>query len=325
MTGSSRTGSGNIEECAARWLMRRDEPGWSEQEQAALDTWLNESMAHKAAYWRLEHGWRKAVRIAALGSAPAPVARRRDWHRAWQAVAAAASIAAVVVLFGSRLTTREAAPVPQMLFTTAVGGYQRIPLTDGSTLELNTATRLRAAVSDNKREVWLDQGEVYFEVFHAEKHPFVVHAGARQVTVLGTKFSVRREDEKIVVSVVDGRVQINEASPEHGSRSTVITGGDMAIARGESTTIVANVAGRVANGLSWRDGLITFDGSTVAEAAAEFNRYSRRKVIVSNPRDTGVKIGGTFQASNVDAFAYLLREAYGIQVIVQDEAVMNPR
>ena len=319
MTGSKD--SGQIEECAARWLMRRDEPDWNAQEQAALDAWLDESMAHKAAYWRLDHGWRKAVRIAALGNAPVPVSKRRHWRGAWQAAAAAACIAAVAALVGYRLTTREA-PAPQMLFATTVGGYQRIPLIDGSTLELNTATRLRAAVSDDKREVWLDQGEVYFEVFHARRNPFVVHAGARQIAVLGTKFSVRREDEKIVVAVVDGRVQINEASPAQEPRSIVIAGGDMAIALGESMTIVTNVAGRVANGLSWRDGIITFDGSTVAEAAAEFNRYSRRKVVVSDPRATSVKVSGTFRASNVEAFAYLLREAYGIQVMVQDEALL---
>jgi len=53
-----------IEEQAALWVMRREEPGWSSFDEAALDDWLDQSDLHKAAFWRLEHGWRRADRIA---------------------------------------------------------------------------------------------------------------------------------------------------------------------------------------------------------------------------------------------------------------------
>ena len=53
-----------IEERAALWVLRREECYWSADEQEELDRWLAESDAHKAAFWRLEHGWREADRIA---------------------------------------------------------------------------------------------------------------------------------------------------------------------------------------------------------------------------------------------------------------------
>jgi transmembrane sensor len=38
----------DIEAEAAKWLMLREQPQWSQADQAALDGWLDESMAHKA-------------------------------------------------------------------------------------------------------------------------------------------------------------------------------------------------------------------------------------------------------------------------------------
>ena len=48
-----------IEELASLWVVRREEPEWSANDQADLDQWLAESDAHKVAFWRLEQGWRE--------------------------------------------------------------------------------------------------------------------------------------------------------------------------------------------------------------------------------------------------------------------------
>jgi transmembrane sensor len=37
-----------------------------------------------------------------------------------------------------------------------------------------------------------------------------VHAGKRTITVLGTKFSVRREKDRVTVNVVEGRVRVDD-------------------------------------------------------------------------------------------------------------------
>lgn len=317
-----------IEELAARWLMRREEPGWSPAEQAALDAWLGESMAHKAAYWRLEHGWRQADRIAALGDGPAEAEAsapreqepylRRHWHRF--AIAASLLIAIAIGAFtlapGLAPGTGDAAPAGQR-FATAIGARRTLALPDGSRVELNTATVVRADLDAARREIWLDRGEAYFEVAHAPERPFVVHAGSRTITVLGTKFSVRRDGERVSVAVVEGRVRIEPTGPGGGERSATIAGGDLAIAQGPSTLVAANSAERVESGLAWRRGVLTFDHATLAEAAAEFNRYNVRQIVIGDPETAGIRIGGTFEADNVDAFVRLLRDAYGLEIEVR--------
>ena len=311
----------DIEQRAAEWLMRREEPGWSPADEAGFDAWLQESLAHKAAYWRLDHGWRQADRIGALGL-DAPEAQHSRWMNSWWPLAAAASLAAVLVVGGRELEQR--APPPQVAalhFSTPVGGRKTIPLVDGSKVELNTATIVRTAVDDRRREVWLDRGEAYFEVAHLAGRPFVVHAGDRTVTVLGTKFSVRRDGDKVTVSVIAGRVKIDDARQHDQVPNAIITAGDIAIAQGPSTLLAARSEDGVAEGLAWRDGILNFDHASLADAAAEFNRYNSKQIVIADAETGEIRIGGTFQASNVDAFVRLLHEAYGLRVTASSNQV----
>jgi len=318
----------DIEDRAARWLIRREEPDWSERDQAELDSWLAESMAHKAAFWRLEHGWREADRIRSLGLAAEQHGERPASlvFRWWKPAAIAASLAAVVgvgaIQFApDRQPSGHEAVMAQVRFDTPVGGRRTVPLSDGSRIELNTATIVRAGVASDRREVWLDRGEAYFEVAHDADRPFIVHAGSRTVTVLGTKFSVRRDENRVIVSVVEGRVRIEDSRTGQAARAAIISGGDVAIARGPSTLLAARSEERVESALAWRDGMLAFDQATLAEAASEFNRYNPKPIVITDPQAASIRVGGTFQASNVDAFVRLLRDAYGLRVTSDPDAV----
>jgi transmembrane sensor len=66
------------EEAAARWLLRQEEAGWSEQDRAQLEAWLKAAPEHRVAYWRLEYGWRRADRIADLAELAEPAEPARN-------------------------------------------------------------------------------------------------------------------------------------------------------------------------------------------------------------------------------------------------------
>ncbi|HEX3363906.1 FecR family protein [Phenylobacterium sp.] len=309
----------HTEEIAARWLLRQQEDGWSADDQTELDAWLDAAAEHKVAYWRLEHGWSKVDRLAALKSpsaAPRRISRLRGF---WRPVAVAASVAACLAV-GAAVWS-----VPGLFqakdFHTDIGVRETVPLADGSKVELNTQTRLRTAVTRRTREVWLDRGEAYFEVAHDASRPFVVHAGAKTVTVLGTKFSVRRNGDQVEVAVVEGRVRVADASWPAVTPPPVLTRGDTAIAAGPSMIVAAKSVERVANELSWREGVLTFDQSTLADAAGEFNRYNRKKLVIADGPTAQMRIGGSFEAENVEAFARLLQQAYGLRVDDTGETV----
>ncbi|MDG2535904.1 FecR domain-containing protein [Sphingomonas sp. HITSZ_GF] len=313
-----------IEDRALDWLVRRNGADWTEEAQARLDAWLEESMAHKAAFWRAQHLWRQADRIGSLGIAAQPEAEAPTGPRRWWSVAIAASLVAAIgiggVAFGPRLLDRQAPAVQQARFDTPLGGRRVVPLSDGSRIELNTQTAVRTAVNDARRDVWLDAGEAFFEVAHREGKPFVVHAGNQTVTVLGTKFSVRRDRDRVTVNVLEGRVRVDDGQGQM-AHAAIITAGDTAISRGASTLIAAKSEARVENALAWRDGMLRFDQAPLTDVVAEFNRYNRTRLVVTDAAAGRIPIGGAFQASSVDSFVRLLRDAYGLKIERDDTMV----
>lgn len=298
----------DIEDRAARWLLRREEPGWSTEDQTALDAWLAASSLHRVAFYRLEYGWRKADRLAAM---PAPAVFERERHSAMPrlgrvAAAAALVVAAVtggVLLFGGdRVSAR--------IYTTEIGGRSSFPLEDGSQIELNTNSELRTALDATSRTAWLERGEAYFAVAHDAGRPFVIHAGPRLVKVLGTKFSVWRDGDRLVVTVLEGRVEVDAPPASH----MVALPGDIVTAEGVVETVRHESLDEAARTLAWREGFVTFDQATLAEVARQFNRYNRRQIVVDPAAAKAIRIGGTFDAGNVDAFVRLLQEAYRLTV-----------
>ena len=305
-----------IEDQALDWLIRRDGPDWNEEAQAEFDAWLEESMAHKAAFWRADHGWREADRIRSLGfdNDDGPVEEKRE--RKWWPAAIAASLLAIVTIGGISVAPsffNEPAPqVQQARYDTPVGGRRIVPLADGSKVELNTRTVVRAAVDEDRREVWLDFGEAFFDVAHRKGEPFIVHAGPQTITVLGTKFSVRRDRDRVTVNVLEGRVRVDDKGNE--AHAAIITAGATAISRGPSTLITAKSEERVESALAWRDGMLSFDQAPLSEVALEFNRYNSMQLIIADPAASRIPIGGSFKASNIDSFVRLLRDAYGLNI-----------
>jgi transmembrane sensor len=193
-----------------------------------------------------------------------------------------------------------------------LGGHDRVALSDGSTVELNTSTIIRARVSKASRDVWLDRGEAFFSINHLQV-PFVVHAGPRLITVLGTKFSVNHEGDLVRVSVVEGMVRVSDANGSDPNPEATITRGDLLETEGGSTLVVQSAEDRIERSLAWRDGMLEFEQTPLADAAEQFNRYNQHKLIVAGSAAT-LPIGGSFRTSNVEAFARLLHDAYGLHV-----------
>lgn len=328
-----------IEAQAARWVARSEAPGWSTGDQAALDAWLDESDAHRVAWLRLRSVWRRADRLAVLraperrledGGSHAHTAGARKPRPARTRWRAAAAVLVLAALAGGTL--------PYLVherdtYSTSIGGQQTVPLADGSRLELNTHTRLRAAMDERRREVWLQRGEAYFDVKPDPARPFVVHAGGRRVTVLGTRFSVRRDGARFEVVVQEGRVRVDDAGTAievHGAPAAsgtasqsadgappplILGAGQIAYADlGSRTTLVASTAPtRIARELSWRQGLLSFESTPLDAVASEFNRYHRRKLVIADAEAAAIPIGGTFEAGDLDAFVRLLQRGFGLK------------
>lgn len=322
-----------VEAAAAAWLAKRDNrAAWTERDEAALQAWINEHTAHQVAWLRMEYAWERADRIGPLREAvearvpPVVPARVRPrWYAMPRIRQASIALGLMGMLaIGGVTAWRSQQPAGDAdRYVTAVGARQTLTLNDGSRVTLNTRTKARATVSPASRTFWLEDGEAFFEIQHDPAHPFVVNAGNDRITVLGTKFSVRHEDGRTQVLVLEGRVRLDQqdaagaSSPAASGQpvSTVLVKNENAVAQPGAVLVTTRSSTQTQDELSWREGRLVFDNATLAEIAAEFNRYNRRQVVVQGDA-ASIRLSGRFETYNIDGFVRLIKA--GFRVTVQE-------
>jgi transmembrane sensor len=328
-----------IEAAAADWFAKREAGRWRAEDQAHLEAWLDASTANRIAYIRLQTAWERSGRLKALGAGvPAGTIPPRD---SWGFVASpkastpadaehylqqAPKMRAVL----SRRFAREVAislvimmavgTVWQFLvnnahsYTTQIGAISTVPLSDGSKITLNTDSQIRVALNASERRIELDQGEAYFEVAKDAARPFIVAIADKRVIAVGTKFSIRREHDDIRVLVTEGRVRIERNGSSSRTPETQLAAGSQARTAQAAVLVNQPPPMEMEQLLSWRTGYIVFRDTSLADAVADFNRYTTRKIVIEDPAIADIRIGGNFRSGNADAFLSLIQSGFPIHV-----------
>lgn len=311
----------SIEARAAAWLIkRREHENWSEGDQTELDAWLAQSWAHATAFWRLGAAWSTADRLGVLRREH----ERRDantprMQRSFLLKSALGLVAATLLgVAGFRYLTDDAGRT----YATALGGHQTIRLADGSAIELNTDTVLHVSVNARHRIVTLDRGEAYFQIRHDAARPFVVLAAGHRVTDIGTKFVLRRDADRVEVSLIEGSARFESA---HQTQAPLLTPGDVAVATPDLVSVTRKSAIDLTSELSWRRNLLIFHHTTLADAATEYNRYNRNKIIIANRSAARLTMNGTLPTDDVEAFVRLAQKFFDLRVERRDDEIVISR
>jgi transmembrane sensor len=295
---------------AAEWLERKGSGEWTVSDQAALDAWLGQSWKNATAFWRLESAWTRADRLSALRK---PGFGRKAFARSRSAAPFFKIAVSVALLAGASFGLYEMQSFSHIkTYATPVGGRELLTLADGSQIELNTDTVLRVATGTSNREVWLDKGEAFFEIRHDAAHPFVVNAGAQRIVDLGTKFTARRNGGQTEVSLLEGRAKIETVG--NSARSAILSPGDVAVATADKVSVSGKSTQDLADQLGWQRGMLVFRHTPLAEAAAAFNRYNDRKIVVAGADIGRLTINGTFPTNATDLFSRAAKDAFGLHV-----------
>jgi transmembrane sensor len=303
---------------AATWFARSRSRAFSRVDQRSLQDWLDADAERRAAYLEVLETWECAesfraepemlsMREAVLRRYPASAPRR--WSRF--AVAAACVGAAGAAAAALTLTVLLRAPPPTHMFQTGVGQTATIALMDGSQLTLDTDTVVRTRLGPHRREIYLDHGRAFFKVAKDKSRPFVVQAAGKSVTATGTAFEVTAEPRRFEVVLVEGKVRVSQAGQARSGRDAKALSTDL-----EAGTRLSSVDGgrwvlaRDADPdeLAWMRGELVFDNKPLAEIVAEMNRYSRRKIVIGDPRVARRTIYGAFMAGDVDQFVHALAD-----------------
>src|SRR5882757_1549270 len=241
------------------------------------------------------------------------------WFQQWRRLAIAATIA-ILVIGGGTLTMLElSAPT----YATALGEQRSIEFADGSTVELNSRSKIRVKYSKQERDVELIAGQALFHVAHDTSRPFIVAIGATRVRAVGTPFDVYKKSSATVVTVVEGRVAVSSSPPSEGEPVapglTRETDSSFLLAAGEQLTVTPESAQKAASpnisgATAWTRAEIVFDAATLSDVVEEFNRYNERQLIIEDPDLLNFHISGTFSSADPESLIRFLRQRPGVQV-----------
>ena len=257
----------------------------------------------------------RSVWLAAVGGTPVEIAHPRPTMRRRVLIGAIAAGLAASVGLGVHLAR-------ERTVRTRRGEVRRLSMDDGSEAVMNAQTRMALRFSETQRRVDLQDGEAWFDVAKDAARPFVVSTPAAQVVAVGTAFSVRETGAATEVVVTEGTVRV---TPANGGSAILASAGEtVRIDPARPARKDGLDPGRVRRRLAWREGLIMLDGETLAEAAAEFNRYNKRQIRVL-PEVAGNRVVGVFRIHDEEGFARANAELLILNLRVSaDEISLGP-
>jgi transmembrane sensor len=302
---------------AARWLAVLSDERCSDAEREAFMQWLRSSTQHVDEFLRLSTIARRASKrslwpddgaealVAAARAAAnvAPLGNRTEpppatTRRTPLARAIAASLA-LAVGAGAYFAKPQIDALRAPTYATAVGEQRSIALEDGSIIQLNSRSQVRAHYARSLRAIELVEGEAIFRVAKDPSRPFRVRTGGADVVAVGTAFNVNASDARTIVTVLEGRVRV-ERRRQSAARSMAA----IELAIGEQL-IVSPTAPPEKLELrdtdkvtSWTERRLIFENTPIGAAALEFARYSPRAIRIEDPQLAARKINGVFEATD---------------------------
>lgn len=168
--------------------------------------------------------------------------------------------------------TTQNQPVTRVNYNTIAtpkGGQYQVILPDGTKVWLNAASSIYFPTSFKEKQRTVSiTGEVYFEVAHNPKQPFIVSAGKTSVQVLGTHFNIMAygNEDVIKTTLVEGLVKISD----NGRTATLHPGEQLQL--NENQFKVVQQADVEAE-LAWKNGLFYFKDAGIQTIMKQAERW----------------------------------------------------
>ena len=176
------------------------------------------------------------------------------------------------------------------------GRRTNILLSDGTKVFLNAGSKLvfPQKFTGKCRKVFLD-GEAYFEVFKNKDIPFIVGTNNVNITVHGTSFNMRdnNQDNELEVVLVEGSVSLKEKSVMNILTKEITLKPNQKAVYNKTenkTTIESNVD--VANYISWKDGLLEFNRESILNVFKRLSRFYNVRFVTESSVELNRKISG---------------------------------
>lgn len=296
---------------ASTWMARLWADDVSEQDKAACAAWRAEHPDHERA-WQCLQGI-----DGKLGSVPGDVASQVLTRPLPLASARRRTLMRMLgfgLVGGGALRLASESSFWQASIAdvaTRTGEIREMQLPDGSMLVLGPDTALDIRFTDSERRIFLKQGQILVTTAHEHREhyrPFRVELAQGCVEALGTRFTVRAEDEAARVTVHEGMVQVR--SRRAGSPVLVSAGQGLDF-RADAVGM-PGPAGEAAD--AWVRGILLAENMALQTLLDELGRY-RSGLLRCDPAIAGLRVSGVFSLRDTDRALANLAAAMPVDVV----------
>lgn len=304
---------------AADWVVKFDGVEFDARDVASFRRWLAKSEEHRAAFQLASRAWNQMDLLARLDAfeltaddATPPLSRRTALAASLGAGAVAVGIGGYVAFSGG----------PAEAFETGVGEQREVDLTDGTRVLLNARSRLEARIRDDRREARLLAGEALFTIAESSAGVFSIGTPSGEIEAASGEILVKLLPEGARIALLsDGarasrRTWLGQSSPVTASANSEIVFGR------EDVAVDASTAEQLARRTLWREGMLAFDNTPLAEAVADVTRQSGVRFAFADPALADLRVGGLVRADDLDAFLELLRNNLAINTEQRDGEIL---
>ena len=311
----------SIEDEALHWMTRRLSGAMSPEEEHRFEEWLSVP-GHQAAFDSLADAAASLDDMADDLLAESFEAELEEFAERqsnagqpwWRYAGIAATLAAVAA---AGLLMLSPADPETLHFATAVGDQRTVPLEDGSRLTLNTSSTIDVTYDKAARRIALAEGEVFFDVARDPARRFTVDTGLGTVAVTGTSFNIRKDADRVRVSVISGAVDVRPATAE---AVTLIAG--EAVEFGPDLGAPVKLGFDATQVLSWRSGRVIFEDVPLGEVADELNRYFDTPLVLAASAPVTAPVTGEFNINDPATTIRGLSVALSLEVRRLPDAVV---
>lgn len=278
-------------EQALEWFFMLQSEDCTDEDRRHFNLWYGQSEENRAAYAHAEWLWSTQDQLRNEKDIPGLESARRVRSRR-----SAVRVLGISVLL---LMSSALAGIGWMeysaetiTYSTAQGERQAVLLSDGTVVDLNTATRLHAKISLLRRMIVLDEGEAIFNVRHESLRPFSVQVGGLAIRDIGTRFNVRRQDDMVTVAVLQGAIEVNDERLDEGYQRNYRPESGLSSAQPIDSEQVE----------AWKHGRLVFRKSLLKDVIAELERYHPVRIVFADPSIARQTLSGTFDTDDLELF-----------------------
>ncbi|MDO6694311.1 FecR domain-containing protein [Aliiglaciecola sp. 3_MG-2023] len=205
-------------------------------------------------------------------------------------------------------------PIYQQQFQAPVGSRSSQVLQDGTQVHLNADSQLEVQQTSTSRYAQMTHGQIYFDVAKDKTRPFVIDVGEVQIRVLGTAFDVDHTNARTLISVYEGRVQINADDV-----FTLVKGEQLIVENGRGSKVTFK---QLAMLPAWRSGWLEVEQQPLQDVVAHMQRYIEKPVEIVTQDLLNRKISGRFPLDKAEQSLALIASAHQFTVTYEANKIL---